>query len=296
MTTQNNQTQDTLLITGISGQLARRAAELLLDAGLTRIIGTTRKPEKAEALKTRGVDVRQASFDEPAGLADAFRGATRMLLVSTSKIGQRVQQHKNAIDAAKAAGVRHVIYTSIQGADTFPSIVNSEHLETENHLKQSGLSYTILRNNLYTDMLLMKLKPALQWGGFSGCADEGRVAYISREDCARTAAAALTAAYTGSTVFDVNGPQALGHQDLARLASAISGKELTYRNLSAEEFKAGFLKMGMPEIFAQGLTDFDRMAAGGSLQKTSATVKELTGRDAEDPVEFLKRHQAALQP
>lgn len=293
-TTHQNTATGTLLVTGIGGQLAGRVVSLLLEKGHKGIIGTTRKPEKVEHFKTQGIDVRAANFDQPETLKEAFRGAHTMLLVSTHKIGQRLHQHRNAIDAAKAAGVQHVIYTSIQSADRFKSIVSTEHLETENYLKESGLKYTILRNNLYADGLIMKTKPFLQWGKFSGCAGDGAVAYITREDCARAATAVLmNAEKNQSQCFDINGPKAYTYSDVARVVAQVSGRKLEYVNDSAEAFKGALQKFGIPEVFAQAMTDFDIMAQEGYLNKSTSedesAVKKLTGTESEDTESFLKR-------
>lgn len=288
-------TQDTLLVTGVSGNLARQTVEFLVKNGATKVIGTTRKPEKAEALKNLGVTIRPANFDDPSTLVEAFRGANRMLLISTNKIGQRVPQHKNAIDAAKAAGVKQVIYTSLASADSYSGVITNEHVETENYLKQSGLNYLILRNNLYMDTLPMKLKAAIQWGSFMGCSGEGKASYISREDCARAAAAALIQTKITNTTIDISGPKALSGNDVAQITSQVVGKPVSYKDTTTDEFKATLGKMGMPPVFADGIAGFDVMAKQNLLATSGSAVRELIGREPESLEAFLNRNKAALQ-
>lgn len=286
--------QGTLLVTGVGGQLGGRVASLLLQKGHKNIIGTTRKPEKVEHLKTQGLDVRTANFDQPELLEAAFRGADRMLLISTNKIGKRLNQHKNAITAAKAAGVRHILYTSIQNADRFKSIITAEHLETENFLKDSGLDYTILRNNLYADSLLMKTKPFIQWGRFAGCAGEGSIAYVTRENCAQVAVNCLLSPRGNQVCLDVTGAKAYTYAEVARLVAEISGKKIEYVNEPAEAFKGALQKFGLPEVMAQAMVDFDIMSQEGHLAQVNPAMAEVLGGAPTDAESFLNHQRNYL--
>ncbi len=187
----------TLLITGASGQLGRRVLELLLDAGAGKLIATTRNPEKLAELARRGVVVRKADFDDAASLPAAFAGAGRLLLISTDAVGtpgRRIAQHRAAVDAAVRAGVKHVVYTSLTRPEPgSPVTFASDHYGTEQALAASPLGWTILRNNVYTDFLLRSLPQAVATGKLVAAAGDGGAGYVTREDCARVAAAALLA-------------------------------------------------------------------------------------------------------
>ncbi|MEZ4669441.1 MAG: SDR family oxidoreductase [Anaerolineae bacterium] len=272
----------TLLVTGASGHLGRRVIELLLEAQAGPIIAATRTPEKLSDFSAKGVTVRQASFDNPASLATAFAGVDRLLLISTdatSVPGFRLNQHVTAVKAAQAAGVQHIIYTSIvnPGPET-PVLLAPDHYGTEAALTESTMGWTSLRNNLYADMLPGSLSRAIEIGQHYSAAGDGKTAYVTREDCARTAAAALASDFTGRRALDVTGPQALSQADLVALASKISGKSVTYVPISAEAAVAGMVGAGLPESAAELYVSFDTAIAQGIFQDVSNTVEELSGK------------------
>jgi NAD(P)H dehydrogenase (quinone) len=269
--------------------------ELLLEANAGPIIATTRTPEKLADLTARGVAVRAANFDDPASLRTAFAGADRLLLISTDVPGeQRAQQHLNAIAAAEQAGVKHVLYTSlVNPGPATPVKLAPDHLTTETALLGSMMDWTILRNNVYAEMLLGSLPRAAQMGQlFSACGD-GRTAYITREDCARAAAAALVSA-TGRQVLDVTGPDALSQADLAQLASELSGKPVTYVPLPVDAIVQGMVGAGLPETVAQVYASFDTATAEGFFEEVTTTVQDLTGKPAIRVADFLAQNWAAV--
>ncbi len=186
--------EQTLLVTGASGQMGRRVIQLLLEKGAKHIIGTTRTPEKLADFASQGVIVRQADFEDPASLPAAFEGADRLLLISTDTFENRLSKQRNAVQAAAEAGVQHIVYTSIVRPDyDAPTIANASHWGTEQAMAVSGMGWTALRNNIYTDAQVGTLSRALQSGQLVKAAGDGRMAYVTREDCAQAAAAALTA-------------------------------------------------------------------------------------------------------
>jgi len=284
-------TRQTLLVTGASGHLGRRVLELLLEAGETHVIATTRTPSKLADFAARGVTVGYASFDEPASLPSAFAGATRLLLISTDAVGapgHRPQQHRAALEAAAAAHVKHVVYTSLTSAFDTPVTIAPDHAETETALEASSLGYTILRNNLYADGLPQTLAQARALGGklFSAVGD-GKIAYVTREDCARAAAAALAAAFDGRRILDISGPEALSHTDLAAIGTAVSGEPIQYVPLTQEALSQQLTQVGIPEPFVQLIVSFDAAAAHGKLSSVSTAVEDLTGQAPMRIADFL---------
>lgn len=287
-----------LLVTGAGGQLGRRVVDLLLALGAGPLIVTTRHPERLGELRARGVEVRRADFDVPASLAEAFAGAARLLLISTDAVdrpGRRIAQHRSAIEAAVRAGVRHVVYTSLTNPGPgSPITLAPDHQSTEDALAESGLGVTILRNNLYMDFLVIPLQRALSTGQLVAAAGDGKTGYVTREDCARAAAAALAADFNGKRVLDITGPAAVSHGDIARIASALTGKPIAYAPVSREALEQGMQAAGMPAALATLLASFDEAIARGTLDVATNAVEELTGKPAEDVRSFLARHKAAL--
>lgn len=290
----------TLLITGASGHLGRRVAELLLEAGQHRIVLATRTPAKLADLAARGAIVRAADFDDPASLATAFAGVDRLLLVSTDVLdqpGRRLAQHRAAITAAAAAGVRHLVYTSLLNA--VPGSVMSlapDHAQTEQALASSLLTWTVLRNNLYADNLLASLGFAVATGQLHTASGDGAISYITREDCARAAAAALASADATNRTLDLTGPAALTANEIAALTAQITGRTITHVPVPADGLRAALTRAGLPPGLVEGLVTFDLAAARGELRTVSPTVTQLTGRAPTTVAAFLAAHRAQLAP
>ena len=281
---------DTLLVTGASGHLGRLVLESLLSrkGSSAKIIATTRDPQKLADFAQRGVEVRAADFAKPETLLEAFKGATRLLLISTDAIGSRTEQHRNAIEAAKKAGVRHVLYTSYPNPGEAPALVAPEHHQTEEIIKKSGLSYTFLRNNLYSENLLGSLAGAFKAGAMIGSTSGGKTAYVTRADCAAAAAGALASSDTSNRALDITGPDALSAAEIAKIASDIIGRPLPYIDMPDSDFKAALVKSGLPEIWADVYVSFDATARKGLAAGVTDNVAKLSGRPAQDLRSFLK--------
>lgn len=283
--------QPVLLVTGASGHLGSRVIELLLEAEVGTIVAATRTPEKLDNLSTRGVLVRYADFNDPASLSTAFAGVDRLLLISTDVLGEpglRLQQHRTAIQAAAAAGVSHVVYTSLVGAEPkSPVLFAPDHYGTEDALATSPLNWTVLRNNIYAEMLLGSLGQAIQTGQLFSAAGEGKMAYVTREDCARVAAAALASSFNGQRILDVTGPEALSQAELAQIATQIAGKPITYVPLELEQLIQGMVGAGLPRAIAEILASIDTATAQGQFNVVSPAVEELTGSKPTSVREFL---------
>lgn len=283
--------KQTLLVTGASGQLGRRVVELLLEAGETNIIATTRTPDKLADFAERGVTVRYASFDEADSMTAAFAGADRLLLISTDAIGVRQQQQVAAINAAIAVGVKHILYTSLVSADDTPVTLAPDHVVTEAALASSKLGYTILRNNLYAETLIGALEQARSMGGnLYNAIGEGKVAYVTREDCARAASAALASSFDGQRTLDITGPEALSQPDIAQIASALGLQTINYVPLSEDVLTDNLIKAGLPEPIVLLIASFDAAAQQGKLDKVSNAVEDLTGRKPIRVADFLAEY------
>jgi NAD(P)H dehydrogenase (quinone) len=287
----------TFLVTGAGGQLGRRVLELLVQSKPGRLIATTRNPDKLAEFARQGVEVRKADFGDAASLSDAFSGADRLLLVSTDELatpGKRLAQHRAAVAAAEKAGVKHVVYTS--APTTYPTSGGSltdDHFWTEQALIGSKLDWTILRNGLYTDLLLMGLPHAVTTGQlFTATGAAGRN-YVTREDCAQTAAAALLKA-TGKHVLNVNGPSPVTQDEVAAVASEVTGKKVTHIAVSPDDLRKGLTGAGLPPFLVEALVAFDIDAARGYHAINAPTVQELTGRAPTSVRAFLTEHRAAL--
>src|SRR2546426_7413351 len=270
----------TLLVSGASGRLGRRIVEILADAGADRLVATTRSPERLAGLAKRGVVVRRADFDDPKSLQAAFAGADRLLLVSTDAIdspGRRIEQHSTAIDAARLAGVGHVVYTSF--ADPDPRfLVAADHWATERALAASGLGWTALRHNLYTEYLAQVLPEAIASGRLVAAAGEGGAAFVTREDCARAAAAALSSTDTGDRVLEIAGPAIVTVREVAKLASELAGRPVSYVPVEPAVLKAGLVAGGLRGHVADVLVSMHVAMAQGKFMAATSAVAGLPGR------------------
>jgi len=277
-----------IVVTAASGQLGRLVIEnLLKKVPAGQITAAVRNPGKVADLAARGVQVKEADYTKPATLEAAFRGANKLLLISSSEIGQREKQHRNAIDAAKRAGVGEVAYTSVLHADTSPLGLAAEHLATEAALKASGLPHVLLRNGWYTENYLASIPPALQYGMLLGSAGEGKIASAARADYAAAAAAVLTGNHAGK-IYELAGDSAYTLTELAAEISRQSGKNVAYCNLPEAEYKAALLSAGLPEPLAALLADSDIGASKGGLFDDGRQLSRLIGRPTTPLAEMVK--------
>lgn len=268
-----------IAITAATGQLGRLVVdELLKTIPASALVAVVRKPARAADLTARGVAVRQGDYTDPAGLQRAFAGVDKVLLISSNEIGQRASQHKNAIEAAKNAGVKLVVYTSLLRADTTSLSLGPEHVATEAALKASGLPFIILRNGWYSENYTASILPAVANGAFLGSAGEGRISGAARADYAAAAAAALTGGATPGRTYELAGDSAFTLTELAAEISRQTGKAIPYRNLPEADYAAILLKIGLPPVFATGLAAWDVDASKGALFDDGHQLSKLIGR------------------
>ena len=270
----------TIVITGATGQLGRLVVEALLDSGVPaeQIVAAGRNTDRIADLGERGVQVRSIDYSQPDSLRQAFAGADKVLLVSGSEVGQRVEQHRNAVEAAKEAGVGLIAYTSIANADTTAMQLAAEHLATEEILRDSGVPFVLLRNGWYLENYTGQLPVQLQHGAVLGSAGDGRVSAAARADYAAAAAAVLLRDGEAGKVYELGGDEAFTLSELAGEVSAASGQDVTYRNLPAEQYTDVLVEAGLPEAYAAILADSDLGIARGDLLVTTGDLSALLGR------------------
>lgn len=268
-----------IVVTGASGQLGRLViASLLKRVPANQIVAAVRSPEKVADLAALGVIVKQADYSQPDALEQAFAGADKVLLISSSEVGQRLAQHRNVIDAAKRAGVSLIAYTSLLHADSSPLALADEHKATEAYLAGSGVPFVLLRNGWYSENYLASVPAALAHDAFIGCAGEGRIASAARADYADAAAVVLTRAEQAGKVYELAGDEAYTLSELASELSRQAGKPVPYVNLPEAEFKGALLGAGLPEPLADLLANSDSGASQGGLFDDSHTLSALIGR------------------
>lgn len=277
-----------IVITGAAGNLGHHViASLLQSVPAANIIAAVRNPAKAADLAAKGVQVRQADYNDGASLDSAFKGATKILLISSSEVGQRARQHQNVIDAAKRAGVALLAYTSILRADTSPLGLAAEHVVTEAAIRDSGLPYSFLRNSWYLENHTENLAPVLAHGAVLGAAQDGRFSSATRADYAAAAAAVLTADQP-QAVYELAGDQSFTLTQYAAEVARQSGKAIVYKDLPEADFKAALVGAGVPEGFAALLADSDVGAAKGGLEDNGKQLSALIGRPTTTMAEAVK--------
>jgi len=280
------------LVTAATGQLGRLViAELLQRMPATELAVAVRDPAKAADLAAKGVAVRQADYTDPASLEAAFAGVERVLLISSNAVGQRREQHRQAIDAAKRAGVKYLAYTSLLHADTSPLGLGEEHRDTEAALRESGLAYSLLRNGWYTENITGNAKHEVESGVRAGSAAQGRFSTAARADYAAAAAIVLTSA-DPAQVYELAGDDAFTLEDYAAALSRLSGKPVRYQDMPEADYRQLLEQIGLPPPVAALLSNSDAGAAKGGLFDDSRTLSRLIGR-ATTPLEATLK--AALQ-
>jgi NAD(P)H dehydrogenase (quinone) len=267
-----------IVVTGATGNLGRLTVEALLDRGVPaeRIVATGRRTEALADLQERGVTVRRADFTDPDSLRAAFAGAEKVLLVSSSEVGQRLPQHSNVIAAAKDAGVRLIAYTSITRADTSTLLLAEEHRATEQALAESGMPHVVLRNAWYTENYTGQLATYLQHG-IVGAAGTGRVSAATRADFAAAAAAVLAEDGHEGAVYELGG-EAFTMPELATAVSTATGEDVTYTDVPVEQYTQILVGAGLPEPVAAVFADGDRGVADGELHVEADDLTKLIGR------------------
>ncbi|MEU5946862.1 SDR family oxidoreductase [Micromonospora sp. NPDC047465] len=280
-----------IVVTGATGHLGRLIVDSLLRRGVPagQVVALGRDTDRLADLAARGVTVRRADYSDPDSLRAALAGAEKLMFVSGSEVGQRVQQHRNVVAAAKEAGVGLVVYTSIAKADTSSLILASEHRATEQEIRSSGLPYVFLRNNWYVENYLPQL-PTYLAHGVVGASGDGRIGVATRADYAEAAAAVLTTEGHANRVYELAGAP-ITMTELAEELSRQTGRQVGYTDLAVEKYAEVLAGAGVPQAYAEVLADGDRGIAQGDLDVESDDLAKLIGRQ---PTTLAEAIRAAL--
>lgn len=276
--------QQRLLIAGASGKLGRQAAEVALESCSPReLVLVSRTPKALADFAARGAAVRFGDFAAADSLPEAFAGADRMLLVSATDLEHRAAQHSAAIDAAIGAGVRHVIYTSCLSPEPpNPAAVAPSHFATERYVASAGVAFTILRNGLYSEYQAPDALRAIETGKLVHNWGAGRIAHVSRDDCAAAAAAVLVGQGHDGAVYDITGGEALGAAELAKLYGELGGCRVEAVNVDDDTFVAGMIGDAAGDDHrkygAALVASFGRAIREGFMASRTTSVARLTGR------------------
>lgn len=268
-----------IAVTGASGQLGRLIVAALLEkVAPATIVALVRDPAKLDDLAAQGVTVRAFDYNHADTLATALSDIDRLLLISSSAVGQRDAQHRAVIAAANQAGVGFIAYTSILHADTNPLDLAIEHRATEAMLAESGVPHALLRNGWYTENYAQGAPAAVAHGAVFGSAGTGRISGAARADYAAAAVAVLTAEAATPATYELAGDDAFTMTELAAALRDLSGQPVTYQDLPEAEYRAVLEQVGLPAPIAAMLAESDAKAATGALFDDGHVLRDLIGR------------------
>ena len=268
-----------IVVTGATGRLGQHVIDGLLQrVPPEQVTAAVRTPEKAAPFAARGVTVRKADYNEPGQLGAAFDGAERVLLISSNDPRSSVTQHGAVIEAARQAGVAQLAYTSLWHADTSTMLTAAPHRLTEPMILDSGVPYTLLRNNLYTDHYALQVKQAIKSGVFVGSAGAGRVASATRADYAAAAVAVLTGEGHENKTYELGGDVAWDYAELAEVLSKAAGHEIVYQAIPPAEHRELLVAAGIPGVVADLFINTYAAIADGQLADTPGELRALIGR------------------
>lgn len=278
-----------IAVTGATGHLGGLVIESLLGRGtsLSEIVAVVRDEKKAADLAAGGVTIAVAPYEDQDALQQALTGVDRLVLVSGSEVGKRLAQHTNVINAAKAAGVGFIAYTSLLNAQTSELSLAPEHVATEQLLAESGIDHTLLRNGWYWENYASALEPAKATGKMFGAAGEAKVSGAARADYAEAAAVVVSGEGYAGKVYELGGTPALTYPEIAEAVGEVIGAKVGYENQSVAEYQAGLEGAGLPAEVAGMLAGWDVAIADGALYTESTDLEDLIGRPATRPAAAL---------
>ncbi|WP_408095793.1 SDR family oxidoreductase [Peredibacter sp. HCB2-198] len=281
----------TIMVTGASGHLGQLVLEELLTKYKGKVIAGSRKVEKLQKFKDRGAEIREVDFNHPDDLTQSFKNVDKLFIISTDSLavpGERLRQHLAAVKAAKAAGVKHIVYTSLNNPDKVKIFFGPDHKGTEDAILGSGLEYTILRNNWYMQNLDESVKHALEAGVLVTSTGAGKVGFITREDCAHVAVAALMNGDFHHSILDVTNEQSVSYPEIAQILSEISGKEIKFKDVSKAQIEKAYTDMGLPSFVVELIATYEESVCDHQLDIKNNIVRELTGKSPTSLKDYLK--------
>lgn len=279
----------TTAVTGATGHLGALVVDGLIERGVAAgdIVAIVRDAAKAQSLSDRGVQVRVANYSDVDALETALVGVDKLLLVSGSDVGQRIAQHANVIDAAEAAGVALIAYTSVLQADTSGISLAVEHLDTEKRLAQSSIPAVFLHNGWYWENYLGSLQQAVDGGVLLGAGGDGKIAAASRADFAAAAVEVLVTDGHGGKYYELGGDERLTYTELAGVIAEVSGKPVVYKDVAPAEYQGILAGAGLPDAVAEMLASADAGIARGELDTDSGDLQKLIGRNSTPVAQIL---------
>ncbi|WP_419172551.1 SDR family oxidoreductase [Halobacteriovorax sp.] len=280
-----------IALTGASGQLGQLVIKNLLDKGVKpkSIVAIARSTHKLDEFAKKGVQVRYGDYEKPDSLRSALEGVEKLLLISSSEIGKRLPQHQNVIDVVRDSSVKHLAYTSILDADNSPLGLAKEHIDTEKLINDLDIKTTILRNGWYSENYTMGIPTILEHSVVLGCAGEGRISSAPRNDYALAAASILTDDVHVGKVYELAGDTSYNLSEFAALIGEQYGRDISYKNMTQNEYRDVLLQAGLPEVIADMLADSEIGASKGGLYSESKDLSRLIGRPTESMKETIRR-------
>lgn len=282
-----------ILITGATGHFGKNAIDSLLAKGIPAqsISALVRDETKAVDLTTKGISLRKGDYDDYASLVAAFKGVVKLLFVSGSDAFKRVQQHRNVVNAAKEAGIKHIVYTSYERKNETVSspiqIIAESHLDTEKNLKASGIGYTIMRNNVYADWIPVFIGQHVLETGILFPSGEGKINFVLRSEMAEVAANILTGSGHENKEYGISNTEAVSFRDIASILSDITGKTVTYTSPSSPEYIEAATKAGLPADYAGFFAAFAEAFKQGEMETAKTDFEQLLGRKPTSVKEYL---------
>lgn len=283
-----------ILVTGATGHFGSTTINSLIEKGIkaNQILALVRNEQSADELKKKGVGIVIGDYDNYASLVNAFKGVEKLLFISGSDIAKRLGQHQNVINAAKESGVNQIIYTSFQRKNETENsplwVVAQSHIQTEKWLKESGINYTILRNNLYMDFLPGFIgENVLETGVIFVPAENGKVGAVLRSDMAEAAACILATSGHQGKEYDFTNAEAVSYKDMAKTISEVSGKPINYISPSSSEYSKTLAGYGVPAEVVGIFSSFAVAQAQGELDQVSTDLENILGRKPVSVQDFL---------